>query len=94
MNFEKLQSRLGVIAAGSLLSLALVLPADAFWSRRNLEPFNPDANPPRNYDPASVGYGGAGGQATPSDCYWSREQIFIRGRLTWRPLKMCPYSED
>ncbi len=85
-----------VVAAGLGMTIPLVVPApaDAFWSRHNLEPFNPDANPPRPYDRNSVGYGGTGRMSGgPHDCYWSREQTFVGGRLVWRPLFMCMYPD-
>ena len=83
--------RMATAAAGALLVLALTVPADAFWSRRNLEPFNPDANAPQNYDPSAIGHGGTGGDGGPHDCYWSREQVPVSGRLVWRQLLMCHY---
>ncbi len=79
----------------ALLAISLSVPADAFWSRDNLRPFNPDTNAPQPYDPGSVGYGGVGGPGgSSSDCYWSREQTYVAGRLVWRPLLMCNYPSN
>ncbi len=94
MSTSNTKSRITAATGAALLTLALAVPADAFWSRRNLEPFNPNVNPPRNYDPTAIGHGGTGGNAGPSDCYWSREQIPVSGRLVWRPLLMCHYPSS
>ena len=88
---------LGILAAtliGAAIPVAASAPAEAFWSRHNLRPFNPDASPPQPYDPSSPAYGGTGATSGgPNDCYWSREQTFVGGRLVWRPLLMCMYLE-
>lgn len=83
------------MSVAAALLVVSVGSADAFWSRRNLKPFNPGVGAPQPYDPYSVGYGGTGAASGgPNDCYWSREQVYIRGRLTWRPLLMCMYPSN
>ncbi len=90
---SSIRNRLLATAAGGLLACVVALPAHAFWSRENLEPFNPHENAPSRYAPGAVGYGGPGGNAVPGDCYWSREEVPVGGRLAWRPLRMCNYLE-
>ena len=90
---------LGTVACG-VMALTLgaaftATPATAFWSQDNIQPFDPDVNPPYPYDPTAVGRLGAPGfGGWSSDCYWSREQTFVAGRLVWRPLQVCPYAPN
>lgn len=91
---SKNRIRSGVAAlTATILVCALITPANAFWSSRNIDRFDPDANAPRNYDPTAVGRVGTGeGGPASTDCYWSREEVLVSGRLRWRPLQVCPYS--
>ena len=91
---SRFRFRAATVAASFFLVAAAALPADAFWSRSNLDPFNPDVNAPSNYEPRSPAIGGTGGDAGPTDCYWSREEVVVAGRLAWRPLKMCHYPSE
>lgn len=54
--------------------------------------FNPHVNAPPNYDPSSPGIAGPGYGTASGSCQWTREQIRIGGKLTWRPLLQCYYG--
>ncbi|MGE3245360.1 MAG: hypothetical protein AB7F96_08135 [Beijerinckiaceae bacterium] len=90
---KRLLQLFGAVLGVALFAGAFAGPADAFWGRRHHPAFNPDVNAPQPYDPSSPGRLGTDG-GNPSDCYWSREQTYVAGRLVWRPLQVCPYPPD
>lgn len=87
--------RRSVFAASLFAGAAFTAsPALAGWFDSH-PPFNPHQAAPEPYDPTAIGRSGASyDSGSPSDCYWSREQTYVGGRLVWRPLQVCPYPRD